>query len=111
MFSLSGQRGAEDDENEDHLTADEMVVVERPILTEFDFEQGFERSKRPKRTPVTWAKKKATKCVCSCSCFKGFLLSVFPFLRILRGYSIKSDFPADIIAGLTIGIMHIPQGM
>ena len=111
MFSLSGQRGAEDDENEDHLTADEMVVVERPILTEFDFEQGFERSKRPKRTPITWAKKKATKCVCSCSCFKGFLLSVFPFLRILRGYSIKSDFPSDLIAGLTIGIMHIPQGM
>lgn len=107
---FSGQRSTEDDDNDDRLTVDEMVVVERPILTEFDFEQGFERSKRPKRTPVTWAKKRASKCTCSCACFKDFLLQVFPFIRLLRGYSIKSDFPSDIVAGLTVGIMHIPQG-
>ncbi|ESO96302.1 hypothetical protein LOTGIDRAFT_67754, partial [Lottia gigantea] len=35
----------------------------------------------------------------------------FPFLSLLKGYSIRNDFPADIIAGLTVGIMHIPQGM
>ncbi|XP_070193261.1 prestin-like isoform X3 [Littorina saxatilis] len=110
--SIKGQRtGSEDDDNDDRLTVDEMVVVERPILTEFDFEQGFERHEKAKRNPLTWAKKKANKCVCSCACFKGFLMQVFPFLRLLRGYSIKSDFPADIIAGLTVGIMHIPQGM
>ena len=105
-----GQQNSADDDNDDSLTADEMVVVERPILTEFDIEQDFEKTETPRSTPLTWARKKASKCVCSCSCLKGFLLQVLPFLRILRGYSIRSDLPSDIVAGLTVGIMHIPQG-
>ena len=109
-YGWTGQVNSEDDDNDDHLTVDEMVVVERPILTEFDFEQGFEKTEKPARTPLTWARKKAGKCVCSCSCLKSFLVQVFPFLRILRGYSLRSDLPSDIVAGLTVGIMHIPQG-
>ncbi|KAL8599589.1 hypothetical protein ACOMHN_065198 [Nucella lapillus] len=111
IYRRGGNRSSEDDDNEDHLTVDEMVVVERPILTELDFEQGFEKAEKEDRTPLTWLKKKAGKCACSCSCFKSFLLQVFPFVRLLRGYGLKSDLPADIVAGLTVGIMHIPQGM
>lgn len=110
-YRRGGTRSVEDEDNEDQLTMDEMVVVERPILTELDLEQGFEPAQKESRSPLTWARKKAGKCVCSCSCFKDFLLQVFPFLRLLRGYGLKSDLPADVVAGLTVGIMHIPQGM
>ncbi|XP_076469470.1 prestin-like isoform X2 [Babylonia areolata] len=106
-----GNRSSDDNENEESIMVDEMVVVERPILTELDFEQGFERMEKPARTPLTWMKKQAGKCVCSCVCLKRFLLQVFPFIRLLRGYSPKTDLPSDIVAGLTVGIMHIPQGM
>ncbi|XP_076448309.1 prestin-like [Babylonia areolata] len=99
-----------DNLNDDTLTADEMVMVERPILTELDFDQGFEQVYAA-RSPLTWVKRKARKCACSCACVRGFLMHVLPFLRLLRGYSVKKDLPSDIIAGLTVGIMHIPQGM
>lgn len=56
----SGRTG-EDDNGDDELTVDEMVVVERPILTEFDVEQGLEKAEKQKKTPLTWAKKKVAK--------------------------------------------------
>lgn len=36
--------------------------------------------------------------------------SVFPFLDWLPKYRIKKDLPGDLIGGLTVGIVHIPQG-
>lgn len=50
----------------------------------------------------------------SCSClrdqFVGFLFRLVPFLRWLPNYSVKNDLLADITGGITVGIMHIPQG-
>ncbi|CAH8560841.1 unnamed protein product [Heterobilharzia americana] len=40
-----------------------------------------------------------------------YLLTVFPFIRTLRGYKVKSCLFNDMIAGFTVGIMHVPQGM
>ncbi|KAK7097493.1 prestin-like isoform X2 [Littorina saxatilis] len=37
--------------------------------------------------------------------------SVFPFMRIMRKYDVKNDLINDLIAGLTVGIMQLPQGM
>ena len=42
--------------------------------------------------------------------FSRVLFSLFPFIKILREYHIKDDLVNDIVAGLTIGVMHIPQG-
>jgi hypothetical protein len=36
--------------------------------------------------------------------------SIFPFLAILRNYSVRNDLMSDVMAGLIVGIMHIPQG-
>lgn len=36
---------------------------------------------------------------------------MFPFLAWLPTYSWKKDFPADVMTGCTIAVMHIPQGM
>ncbi|KAI8771844.1 prestin [Biomphalaria glabrata] len=50
-------------------------------------------------------------CKCSKHTAAKRLKQLFPFTSILDGYSGLYDLPCDIIAGLTIGIMHIPQGM
>ncbi|CAG5134604.1 unnamed protein product, partial [Candidula unifasciata] len=50
-------------------------------------------------------------CHLSKQCCCSNLRSLFPFTKILNGYSGLYDLPCDIIAGLTVGIMHIPQGM
>ena len=41
---------------------------------------------------------------------KKFLIGMFPFLAWLPTYSWKKDFPADVMTGCTIAVMHIPQG-
>ena len=48
---------------------------------------------------------------CSCHSLKAKLLAFFPFIRIMKNYKIKTDLPGDIVAGLTVGVMHIPQGL
>ena len=41
----------------------------------------------------------------------GFLFMLFPFLNTLRDYTVKEDLVSDLIAGLTVGVMHVPQGL
>ncbi|VDM48095.1 unnamed protein product [Toxocara canis] len=38
-------------------------------------------------------------------------LSFLPILQWLPKYQLKKDLSGDIIGGLTVGIMHVPQGM
>ncbi|CAF0955390.1 unnamed protein product [Brachionus calyciflorus] len=45
------------------------------------------------------------------SCAKNYFFKRFPFFDWIRKYDIKQNFVKDLIAGLTIGIVHIPQGM
>uniref|UniRef100_A0A336MP87 CSON003030 protein n=1 Tax=Culicoides sonorensis TaxID=179676 RepID=A0A336MP87_CULSO len=39
------------------------------------------------------------------------VLSMFPVLQWLPKYSFKNDLPGDLISGMTIAVMHIPQGI
>ncbi|XP_076448615.1 prestin-like [Babylonia areolata] len=48
---------------------------------------------------------------CRSQCARSFVMRVFPFLSILQGYSLRADLPRDLVAGLTVGVMHVPQGM
>lgn len=65
---------------------------------------------RPSPTFQEIVKKKASKCNCSAECIKKFIFSFFPCINIMKNYKIREDLSGDIISGLTVGIMHIPQG-
>lgn len=39
------------------------------------------------------------------------LFTMFPLFDKLRNYNAKKDLPLDFIAGITISILHIPQGI
>ena len=39
------------------------------------------------------------------------LLEKIPFIRCLKEYNIRKDLFGDIVAGITVAIMHVPQGM
>lgn len=39
-----------------------------------------------------------------------FILNLIPVLKWLPKYSLKHDLPGDISAGITVAVMHIPQG-
>ena len=44
-------------------------------------------------------------------CMLNFIYNRIPFVRWIQTYDVKNNLAKDIIAGLTIGIIHIPQGI
>lgn len=63
-----------------------------------------------RRSRVQAIKTKLTSCSCSRDRVKQFFIGLFPIIKWLPKYNIKNDLVADISGGLTVGIMHIPQG-
>ncbi|XP_036358676.1 sulfate transporter isoform X1 [Octopus sinensis] len=90
---------------------DAQVVIHRPVYSQAKFDIGFEGSKRPNPTLKETIKQQVKSCKCSNACFTKFIIQLFPFLTIMKGYSLRHDLFSDIVAGLTVGIMHVPQGM
>ena len=73
-----------------------------------DFEKRYRKDANEKSfrdIGKAWVRKN-----CSKQCLKTSLFNTFPFLEIMRGYSPLRDLPSDVIAGITVGIMQIPQG-
>jgi hypothetical protein len=59
-------------------------------------------------------KKTLNKCYRPCTnrrLFLQSLLSFVPIIEWIQRYSIKDDLISDIIGGLTVSIMSIPQGV
>ncbi|ELT90545.1 hypothetical protein CAPTEDRAFT_72617, partial [Capitella teleta] len=48
---------------------------------------------------------------CSGKCVKSSILSHLPIIGVLRDYQWKSWLASDIISGISVGVIHIPQGM
>lgn len=86
------------------------VVIERPVFSQQKFDEGFSPGSRPQTTFRESFLKSCRKCQCSKDCFLGFLYKIFPFIGIMKDYNIRTDLTGDIVSGLTVGIMHIPQG-
>ena len=51
------------------------------------------------------------KCTCTRELSRAFCTELFPFWGIMKKYSIRKYLLADLVAGLTVGIIHIPQGI
>lgn len=104
--------GKDDAEGENLIgNGSPKILVERTLFTQKTFDEAFEPGSRPSPTIKQRAKRKISKYSCSGRCCKDFLFTLFPFLEIMKNYKIREDLMGDIISGLTVGIMHIPQGM
>lgn len=61
---------------------------------------------------IEWIRRYATKKCSSFNiarCIDGFFNHI-PLIRCLVKYNIRQDLFGDIVAGITVAIMHIPQG-
>ncbi|XP_046331285.2 prestin-like isoform X2 [Haliotis rufescens] len=75
----------------------------------YHFEERYRRT--PSQNSLREKCSIRLKKTCSRQAIKKTVLENFPFLKIMRGYNILRYLPNDVIAGMTVGIMQIPQGM
>ncbi|KFD52605.1 hypothetical protein M513_06452 [Trichuris suis] len=88
-----------------------QVIVDRPVysLPHFEHEYGYEQNNV---TLYDKMKEKARKnCYCSRKRLLDMLYSFFPILHWLPRYDWKFNFVPDLLAGITVGVVSVPQGM
>lgn len=93
----------------DEQTTD-RATVKRRFYTQSNFDLANDRTKQTSTVRQEVCNKLKEYFTPTRACCKKSLLSFFPFIDILRTYSVKNDLLGDIVSGLTIGVMHIPQG-
>ncbi|KAK3606359.1 hypothetical protein CHS0354_041997 [Potamilus streckersoni] len=77
-----------------------------------DYRNSYRLPNNPPESLTDLIRKEASSC-CSCTPERRrkCLEKLFPVYRIMKKYNWKTDLPNDVIAGLTVGIMQLPQGM
>lgn len=79
--------------------------VERPLYEQKVLNEIYNYEK-PRATMTSKLKKTMTP-----NNFKSYAANTIPVVRWLKNYNWKEDITSDIISGITVAIMHIPQGM
>lgn len=86
------------------------VKISRPAYTQERFDRSHKTQARHRKSLRERFHYCCAQLKCSKSCIKHVLLQRLPFIKILSKYSVRKDMMGDLVAGLTIGVMHIPQG-
>lgn len=87
------------------------LKVERPVLNQVDFDDRHApNTKRKLSARDRVASFGRSQCKCSGERLKRFFLNRLPFIGIMKNYKVREWLLGDIVAGLTVGIMHLPQG-
>ncbi|KAG7471877.1 hypothetical protein MATL_G00102650 [Megalops atlanticus] len=86
------------------------VAVYRNIYTEDRFKQSYGTGDKKSGNERIWDKL-AKHCRCSQPTFLHLLRERVPIFNWLPKYRLRKWILGDTIAGITVGILHIPQGM
>ncbi|XP_055520323.1 solute carrier family 26 member 10 isoform X2 [Leucoraja erinacea] len=87
------------------------VAIYRSVYTEEQFARRFGGSRAEEKVSPGLQEVARRRCLCSGNAAKRFWTKRLPFLTWLPRYKLRRWLIGDIIAGLTVGIIHIPQGM
>ncbi|KTG03564.1 hypothetical protein cypCar_00017085 [Cyprinus carpio] len=91
----------------DHAGA--TVCVERIILDGLKLDEVAQRQTEIQRSSI---KKKICDSVrCSLGQWKIWILKWIPLLSWIPQYSVRENGLGDLVSGVSVGIMHLPQGM
>ncbi|EFP05358.1 CRE-SULP-5 protein [Caenorhabditis remanei] len=104
------------EEEEYDLLRSFYVRKRRAPMNQVEFDEKYGYQKRQKGGGKF--KKRSTKVASryyepftSISNFKTFIFNLFPILGWLPNYDWKGDLTADVVGGITVGVLQIPQGI
>ncbi|KAK1801562.1 hypothetical protein P4O66_004615 [Electrophorus voltai] len=92
------------------ISIPQQAPSSRNIYTEDRFRQAFGADDRPSAGEAL-RDQLANRCRCSQVACLHLLNERVPILKWLPKYKLRKWILGDIVAGLTVGIVHIPQGM
>ncbi|XP_040264600.1 solute carrier family 26 member 6-like [Bufo bufo] len=95
-------------ENKELTYRDVRYCVERPVFYEQELGVSLPRSTNTIRSIVGAGKRKVR---CSRSELKALLFQFIPILHWLPHYPVKEWLLGDIVSGISVGILQLPQGL
>lgn len=91
------------------VIAENAVMVKRAPFTQVAFDELHIKS--DDHNTKSFGEKLLSKCSCSRQKVFKFLSGYLPIIKVIRYYNLKDYFVTDLLAGITIGILHIPQAL
>lgn len=89
-----------------------IVSTEEPTLYQADkFRKEYRVDPQEHTLKDTFCNNCDSMCNCSGEQMKKAFFKTVPFINIMKKYKPRTDLPNDIIAGFTVGVMQLPQGM
>lgn len=87
----------------------DVYFVSRPVFNKSNFFQNYNHEPNQDRT--CGEKIRSLKPKVSCKKIINVLVSFLPLLSWLPKYRVRQNILLDMAAGLTVGVMNIPQGL
>ena len=97
-------------DSKNNLKIEEFDKTEKPFTVQTLNENFvFKKTKSDNviRSTVKYVKKYYKP---SPNCMKDYILARFPFFLWIFSYDFKENIVKDLMSGITIGVVHIPQG-
>ena len=86
------------------------IQISRPVFTHQQFNKIYPPKQQEELSGIDHGKKLLQKFNCSCDMAKRLLFYILPSLQWVPKYKIREYLVHDVITGLTIGVVNIPQG-
>ena len=83
--------------------------MEKKFAYTCEFNENFSK-KNGERTMLSHKLRKVCRKYVSRNYYQKCARETFPFINTIRSYKVKEYLINDIISGLTVGVMQIPQG-
>nr|XP_006820995.1 PREDICTED: prestin-like [Saccoglossus kowalevskii] len=109
--ALNNLQHTEDDDDDDILGPPQSYQINRPLYTDHNFHSAYKANEFEYVPYSERIGNKFRKCQCGPRCCKGCMVSVLPILSWLPAYVVRKQLLTDVISGITVCIVNIPQGM
>ncbi|KAL8602028.1 hypothetical protein ACOMHN_008519 [Nucella lapillus] len=109
MDSTPGTQTNEKRRRSSVVIPESTVTVRRLAQTQVQFDETYLKSEKDGKPPLS--QRVGSQLYCDRKRTWKLLTSYLPIVRYMRYYKLKEYAIADIFAGLTVGILHIPQAL